>query len=114
MSLEKGELPEAVRARGDRLDRMGAAAAQLQLSPARRGHCWHVQREEFNIQTKPTASGKEISGTAGSLWTIFSFKRLFLSRGIRWSHSHMLYSKDSATEEAGMVGKVAASREGGV
>ena len=55
MSLEKGELPEAVRARGDRLDHMGAAAAQLQLSPARRGHCWHVQREEFKRSRLPAA-----------------------------------------------------------
>ena len=55
VSLEKGELPEAGRARGDRLDHMGAAAAQLQLSPARRGHCWHVQREEFKRSRLPAA-----------------------------------------------------------
>ena len=58
-----------------------------------------------NSNDAHVASGKEISGAAGSLWTIYSFKRLSLLRGTRWSHSHMLYSKGSATEEAGMVGR---------
>ena len=95
-----------------------ASTAWVQLPPSssflRRaggtaGMCSGKNSNEADCQRQ-----REISGTAGSLWTIFSFKRLSLSRGIRWSHSHMLYSKDSATEEAGMVGKVAASRESGV